>query len=163
MVYEPLWTLVPSNKAILPVLWTLYPNHPYLLNTGFELSAALKASGYVEKPIVGRCGANISLFGAEDGLIEATEGAFGARDNIYQELFALPKIGGLNVQVGTFTAAGSLGGAGVRVDASPIIRSNSDILALRVLDDEAFLALPDPKGDTAVIDEIDQGHSINSL
>lgn len=26
-VFEPFWTLIPSNKAILPILWQLYPNH----------------------------------------------------------------------------------------------------------------------------------------
>lgn len=142
MVYEPLWTLVPSNKAILPVLWMLYPNHPYLLNSGFELSGALLEGGYVEKPIVGRCGSNISLYDARRALIGSTGGAFGARDQIYQALWPLPVIDGRSVQIGTFTAAGSLGGACVRLDASPIIRSDSDMLALRVLDDAAFQNLP---------------------
>ena len=27
MVFEPLWTVVPGNKAILPVLWQLFPHH----------------------------------------------------------------------------------------------------------------------------------------
>jgi glutathionylspermidine amidase/synthetase len=35
MVYEPLWTLIPSNKAILPVLWELFPDYPYLLNSAY--------------------------------------------------------------------------------------------------------------------------------
>ena len=35
MVFEPLWTLIPSNKAILPILWSLFPNHKYLLNYYF--------------------------------------------------------------------------------------------------------------------------------
>lgn len=38
LVYEPLWTAIPSNKAILPVLWALFPNHRYLLEASFELS-----------------------------------------------------------------------------------------------------------------------------
>ena len=28
MVYEPFWTLIPSNKAILPILWHMFPEHP---------------------------------------------------------------------------------------------------------------------------------------
>ena len=41
LVYEPLWTAIPSNKAILPVLWSLFPNHRYLLEAGFELTPEL--------------------------------------------------------------------------------------------------------------------------
>jgi glutathionylspermidine amidase/synthetase len=66
MVFEPLWTLIPSNKAILPVPWSLFPNHLLLLNSVFELNDELQATGYVVKPIVGRCGANIALFDSDD-------------------------------------------------------------------------------------------------
>jgi glutathionylspermidine amidase/synthetase len=140
MVFEPLWTLIPSNKAILPVLWMLYPNHPYLLNTQFELTDDLKSEGYVSKPIVGRCGENISIFDTSRDVVVATEGQFEHHDEIYQQLFRLPKIEGRSVQIGTFTAGGTLGGGCVRADVSPIIRSDSNLLALRILNDAAFLA-----------------------
>lgn len=42
MIYEPMWPLIPSNKAILPVLWALFPNHPWLLETSLELIEGLK-------------------------------------------------------------------------------------------------------------------------
>ncbi len=138
MVFEPLWTLIPSNKAILPVLCDLYPHHPYLLNTHFELDAELEKSGYVAKPIVGRCGANISIFDHPNGLVTETDGKFTDRDQIFQELFPLPNVGGDNVQLCTFTAAGSYAGACVRSDPSVIITTDSDILPLRVVPDEEF-------------------------
>lgn len=138
MVFEPLWTLIPSNKAILPVLWQLYPDHPYLLESYFELTEDLRTKGYVVKPIVGRCGANISLYDRKDNLIASTHGQFAHHDNIYQELFALPKIGDRHIQIGAFTAAGTLAGLCARVDSSPVIRSDSDFLALRVVTDEEF-------------------------
>lgn len=28
---EPWWKLIIANKAILPLLWQMYPNHPNLL------------------------------------------------------------------------------------------------------------------------------------
>jgi glutathionylspermidine amidase/synthetase len=62
MVYEPLWTLIPSNKAILAVLWSLFPEYPYLLNTSYTLTDELRHMGYVAKPIVGRGEANVSIF-----------------------------------------------------------------------------------------------------
>lgn len=141
MVFEPLWTLIPSNKAILPVLWTLFPNHPLLLNSAFELSEELQASGYVEKPIVGRCGANIRLIDQDQQVLDATEGQFAEQNMIYQQLFSLPKIGQHYVQICTFSAAGIYAGAGARVDVSPIIKSKSDCLPLRFYDDSAFKAL----------------------
>lgn len=138
MVYEPLWTLIPSNKAILPVLWKLFPNHPYLLNADFVLSEDLKKTGYVVKPIVGRCGLNIQLVGRNDTILEETSGRFASNHQIYQQLFALPKIGGYYVQVSTFTAAGKYAGSGVRVDPSMIVGKQSDCMALRIVPDEAY-------------------------
>ncbi len=139
MVYEPLWTLIPSNKAILPVLWSLFPNHPFLLNTSFELSDELCQSGYVVKPIVGRCGANIRLVDANQNTLEDKGGVFADRTNIYQQLFPLPRLSDFYVQVSTFTAAGNYAGSGVRVDKSMIIDKDSDCMALRINDDEAFV------------------------
>lgn len=138
MVFEPLWTLIPSNKAILPVLWTLFPNHPFLLNTSFELTEELQTSGYVSKPIVGRCGANIQLVDRDRRVIADKGGAFGQREMIYQQLFPLPRIDNYFVQVSTFTAAGNYAGAGVRVDPTMIIGKDSDCMALRFENDEAF-------------------------
>jgi len=33
-VFEPIWTLLPTNKAILPIMSKLSHNHPYILNAG---------------------------------------------------------------------------------------------------------------------------------
>ncbi|MBB1387048.1 bifunctional glutathionylspermidine amidase/synthase [Pseudoalteromonas sp. SG45-5] len=132
MVFEPLWTLIPSNKAILPILWSLFPNHKYLLNTAFELNEELLQSGYVVKPIVGRCGANIQLVDEQQQIIEKTVGHFASQDQIYQQLFALPKVDDYFVQICSFTAAGKYSGGGVRVDKSMIINGHSDCMALRI-------------------------------
>jgi len=140
MVFEPLWTLIPSNKAILPVLWELFPNHPYLLETAFELTDELRASGYVSKPIVGRCGSNIRMFGSDAGLIEATSGQFERQQEVYQELFRLPVVGGFNAQMVTFSAAGKYAGSAVRVGRTPLITGDSDLIALRVVEDRDILA-----------------------
>jgi len=146
IVHEPLWTLIPSNKAILPVLWELLPEYPYLLHTAHDLTPALQRTGYVTKPIVGRCGANIRMFGADDTLQAETAGNFGDRELIYQELFPLPVVGGYHVQVNTFSVAGRYAGACVRVEESPVIAGDSDILALRVVADDEFLSYPGDSG-----------------
>jgi len=138
MVYEPLWTLVTSNKAMLPVLWQLFPHSPYLLNSQFELNDDLRKSGYVAKPIAGRSGSNISIFDHNDAKINATQGKFENRNMIYQEFFKLPCIQEHNVQLSTFTVDGKYAGSCARVDPSLIVTSHSDVLALRVIADTEF-------------------------
>lgn len=135
-VFEPLWTLIPSNKAILPILWSLFPQHRYLLDSAFELTDALKQHGYVIKPIAGRCGDNISLVDKHEQQLGQTDGRFAHQQQIYQELWRLPKVDGYRVQVCTFAVAGSYGGSCVRVDDSLIITTDSPLLPLRIVPDE---------------------------
>lgn len=137
VVFEPLWTLIPSNKAILAVLWSLFPNHPYLLNTQFSLNEELLQKGFAEKPIAGRCGHNISLI-EKDTVLESSSGKFEHQDVIYQELCMLPQIEWLNIQLCSFTVDGSYAGACTRTDESILITKDSDLLPLRILEDEAF-------------------------
>ena len=59
-------------------------------------------------------------------------GHFAEQDQIYQQLFALPKVDDYFVQICSFTAAGKYSGGGVRVDKSMIINGHSDCMALRI-------------------------------
>lgn len=136
MVFEPLWTLIPSNKAILPILWQLFPGHPYLLNCGFELTDDLESRGYVAKPIAGRCGHNVTIYAPGSRAVAETAGRFGGQDMIFQEYFPLPTIEDDHVQVCTFSVGGGYAGSCVRVDPSLVITTNSDLIALRVIDDD---------------------------
>jgi glutathionylspermidine amidase/synthetase len=138
-VFEPFWTIIPSNKAILAVLWDMFPDHPYLLQSHHDLNDALRTRGYVTKPIGGRCGLNITVVDSDERVMEDTQGKFAHQEQIYQELFALPIILGDYVQLCTFTAQGEYAGACVRADPSVIIGQQSDVLPLRVLDDDLWL------------------------
>jgi len=141
MVFEPLWTLIPSNKAILPVLWSMFPHHPYLLESSFDLTDSLRARGYVAKPIVGRCGKNITIFGQSSEVLAQTSGQFAGREPMYQELFALAHTGEYYVQPSTFSVAGVYAGCGARIDESLVITPASDYVPLRVVDDDRFREL----------------------
>lgn len=132
MVHEPLWTLIPSNKAILPVLFELFPDSPYLLESRYQLTDSLRHSGYVEKPIVGRCGANIVLCDAREGIVEQTDGQFENQNRIYQALFPLPVLHEYYLQTNAFIIDGKYSGTCLRVDRSPIITGASDLPALRI-------------------------------
>ncbi len=137
-VFEPLWSLVPSNKAILPILFDMYPDYPCLLDTQFEATSVLQQKGYVIKPIVGRCGDNISIVDKRENLLEKTGGKFEDRDQIYQELFPLAQLGERYIQISTFIVAGHYAGACVRTDRSSIIRGKSDIWPLRIVNDASL-------------------------
>ncbi|MBK4715646.1 MULTISPECIES: bifunctional glutathionylspermidine amidase/synthase [Tenebrionibacter/Tenebrionicola group] len=139
LVFEPLWTVIPGNKAILPVLWSLFPGHPYLLDTDFEVNEHLAKTGYAAKPISGRCGSNIDLVSHHNEVLDQSSGKFADRKNIYQELWCLPNVDGKYLQVCAFTVGGNYGGACLRSDDSLVIKKESDIEPLIVLKDSDFL------------------------
>ncbi|ELN2738482.1 bifunctional glutathionylspermidine amidase/synthase [Pluralibacter gergoviae] len=132
MVFEPLWTVVPGNKAILPVLWQLFPHHHYLLDTDFVVNDELAKTGYAVKPISGRCGSNIDLISHDAGLLDQSSGQFVDRKNIYQQLWCLPKVDGKYIQVCTFTVGGSYAGSCLRGDETLVVKKESDIEPLIV-------------------------------
>jgi glutathionylspermidine amidase/synthetase len=117
----------------------MYPGHPYVLRATHALTDELVAKGFVTKPVVGHGGANVSVYGRGEKLLEATDGPFAERNCVYQELFRLPAAGGCNVQISAFSAAGQFAGAGVRIGRSMISGADSDHVALRVVDDGAIL------------------------
>lgn len=87
------------------------------------------------KPIVGRCGANIRIYGKNDRLCAETAGEFDDRDMMYQQLAPLPVVADLNVQLSTFSVAGRYAGACTRTDKSLVIVGKSDCIPLRVIKD----------------------------
>lgn len=85
---EPAWKMILSNKAILAVLWELYPNHPLLLETYLGEPKSMKT--YVKKPLLSREGANISVI--KNGMVsEQTFGEYGDEGYVFQELSNLHK------------------------------------------------------------------------
>ncbi len=52
---EPAWKMLLSNKALLAILWELYPGHPNLLPAYLDGPRELAGTtGYVAKPLLGR-------------------------------------------------------------------------------------------------------------
>ena len=85
---EPTWKMILSNKAILPILWELFPDHPNLLECYFDSPEGM--TDYVKKPLLSREGANISI---HQNNIETyqTKGEYGEEGYIYQALADLKK------------------------------------------------------------------------
>jgi glutathionylspermidine synthase len=107
---EPAWKMLLSNKAILPILWQLYPDCPWLLPAYFESD---KLADYVQKPILAREGANVKL--VRDGnVLQATTGEYGAEGYIYQQLFTLPDYDGNHPVIGSWIIGQEPAGMGIR-------------------------------------------------
>lgn len=164
-VLEPIWSAIPSNKAILPVLTELYPDCPYLLYSTFQLNDKLIKNGYCSKPVLGRGGQNVSLHfpSSDNPIIDENDpnyvpqssnntddssalvvapGKFTESPTVYQELATLPKFNGLYTQINTFTAYGKYAGTVIRVEQSAIVGYNSNVYVLRVIDDGTGTPLP---------------------
>ncbi|HSZ57740.1 MAG TPA: glutathionylspermidine synthase family protein [Tepidisphaeraceae bacterium] len=116
---EAPWKMILSHKAILPVLWQLFPQSPYLLNAAFEPLAG----SYVRKPVLGREGANIVR--VVNGHAEPeTAGPYGG-PYVFQELHPLRSFDGNFAVVGSWMVNGYACGIGIREDASPVTQNTS--------------------------------------
>ncbi|MFJ5271500.1 glutathionylspermidine synthase family protein [Streptomyces sp. NPDC088358] len=115
MWIEPAWKMLLSNKALLAILWELYPGHPNLLAAHLDGPRELAATtGYVAKPLLGREGAGVTVHepGADPVL----------RDEpcCYQELAPLPSFDGNRVVLGAWVVEDEPAGLGIRESAGLI-------------------------------------------
>lgn len=123
---EPAHKLLMSNKALLAVLWELFPNHPNLLPA--SLTAADMTGNVVKKPFYSREGANISLI--HEGQTLATDGQYGHEGYVYQESKPLPKFSNNQGQdvfavIGSWIVGHSAAGIGIREDSTLITKDTS--------------------------------------
>lgn len=110
---EPIWKMIWSNKAILPVLWELFPDHPNLLGAARTPPAEADA---VAKPLLAREGANVSIR-RSGAVIAETGGDYGQEGFVYQELYALPESApGCFPVIGSWIVDGDPAGLGIRED-----------------------------------------------
>ena len=125
---EPPWKMLLSNKGILPILWQLYPRHPYLLEANFDGPGLLMS--WVKKPILGREGANILLH--QPGSDVETGGDYGEEGFIFQQLAPLNAHDGKYPVIGSWLIGheeGNVsGGMGIRESDSPITTNTSQFV-----------------------------------
>jgi glutathionylspermidine synthase len=127
--FEPAWKMLLSNKAILPMLWALYPNHPNLLPAFYENDTpAINTNLMVKKPIIGREGANIILsdtFG--ESLIAGSHqiDEFDEYGYIFQEYAPLPDFNGKHPVIGSWVIGDEAAGIGIREDDTLISGNGS--------------------------------------
>jgi glutathionylspermidine synthase len=120
-VIEPAWKMLLSNKAILPVLWEMFPEHPNLLPASFEPGRF--ATDYVKKPLYSREGANVSI-SARGETIEVP-GEYGEEGFIWQAYHELPRFGPNHCVIGSWIVGDEPAGIGIREDDTPVTRNTS--------------------------------------
>lgn len=113
---EPLWKALMSNKAMLPFLYEIFPDSPYLLPAYFEEE---KLKSYCKKPIFSREGANIELI-KNSIILEKSSGEYGQEGYIYQELVDTPSFLGKYPVIGSWIIGGEPSGIGIRETTSRI-------------------------------------------
>lgn len=60
--FEPFWKLILGNKALLPLLWSMFPNHPNLLPAYYDKPYDTETDPdrkWVSKPLYGREGIGV--------------------------------------------------------------------------------------------------------
>ena len=135
-VIEPAWKMIIANKAILALLWEMYPDHPNLLPAFMDRSAFAPGSTVVAKPLLGREGANISIaeLGADGPLagapIASMDGAYGDEGYVYQALSpmasAVDDAGKTHhAVIGSWVIDGIGRGIGIREDTGLITHNRS--------------------------------------
>ncbi|EDY44752.1 glutathionylspermidine synthase family protein [Streptomyces sp. SPB074] len=112
MWIEPAWKMLLSNKALLAILWELFPGHPNLLPAHLDGPRDLATtSGYAAKPLFGREGAGVTLH--EPGAPPRTR--TGGEDPLcYQALAPLPDFAGNKVVLGAWVVEDEAAGLGIR-------------------------------------------------
>jgi glutathionylspermidine synthase len=113
---EPPWKMLLSNKAILAVLWEMFPGHPNLLPAFFERDRI--AGSCIEKPVHGREGKDVLQ-------IAAGQARLGGGRRVYQALCPLPVFDAQHAVIGSWIIAGKAAGIGVREDERPITTNTS--------------------------------------
>ncbi|MFI7432910.1 glutathionylspermidine synthase family protein [Micromonospora haikouensis] len=113
---EPAWKLLLSNKALLAVLWELFPGHEYLLPA--YLDSPRQMTEYVAKPLLGREGGSVRIVTPAGEVSNPSD--YGDEGFCYQEFRALPSFDGNHVVLGSWIVDGEPAGAGLRESASLI-------------------------------------------
>lgn len=114
-VFEPAWKVLLSGKAILPLLWKKYPNHPNLLPAFFP-PEEIDCNRLVKKPIYSREGNGVVFV---DGVHSNYESC------ILQQYFEIQKFSGLVPIIGSWMVGDKFSGLGIRESTKLITDSKS--------------------------------------
>ena len=117
---EPPWKMLLSNKALLVVLWELFPECNYLLPSGWKPLT----SDYVRKPVLAREGSNVQI--VRNGMIvNETSGPYAEQPAVFQAYHPLARSGESHAVLGSWIVGDTACGLGIREDRNPITHNLS--------------------------------------
>ncbi|PLK27581.1 glutathionylspermidine synthase family protein [Novosphingobium sp. TH158] len=131
---EPVWKMMWSNKAVLAVLWDMFPGHPNLLPATFDAHKAGK--DYVSKPVLAREGANVEVV-ADGRVVARSQGNYSRARLVYQERYPLRDFGPVGGKaypvLGAWIVGGEAAGLGIREDG--LITANRSRFIPHIIED----------------------------
>lgn len=126
---EPVWKLIMSNKAILSVLFELFPDSPYVLPCYLSRP---QHGVFCKKPVYSREGHNVSIVDIRDwnerSLIAETEGEYNTGAYIYQQYVEPTMYGGRYPVLGSWVIGGEPAGLGIRENRTEITDNLSEFI-----------------------------------
>jgi glutathionylspermidine synthase len=146
---EPAWKLVLQSKAMLALLWEMFPGHPNLLPASFadDLDGPV-----VRKPFFSREGANVAVRHplGPYSLTAETAGAYGREGHVWQALAPLAAAPGGHAIVGSWVSSAQPRFAGIPTFAHGgdpcgiVIREHAGLVTGNASRVVPHLFLPDP-------------------
>lgn len=126
---EPVWKLLMSNKAILKVLFDLFPDSPYVL----PCYLSRPESGlFCKKPVYSREGHNVSVLEIrnweERVRLAETEGDYNQGAYVYQEYVEPTAYSGRYPVIGSWIVGGEPAGIGIRENRTEITGNLSEFV-----------------------------------
>ncbi len=115
---EPVWKMLLSNKAILPILYELFPSSPYILKAYMNDPRGM--TRYAKKALLGREGSNVEIFGTT---WEKREGPYAESGYVYQDYAEIPDFDGNHPVIGSWIIGDTAHGIGIR-ETDGIITDN---------------------------------------
>lgn len=127
---EPVWKLLMSNKAILKVLFDLFPDSPYVL----PCYLSRPESGlFCKKPVYSREGHNVSVLEIrnweERVRLAETEGDYNQGAYVYQEYVEPTAYSGRYPVIGSWVVGGEPAGIGIRENRTEITGNLSEFVS----------------------------------
>jgi glutathionylspermidine synthase len=111
---EPIWKMMWSNKAILAILWEMFPGHPNLLEAHLDGPHSMRH--FVKKPLLSREGQNITVH-TPSGETQ-TAGTYGEEGYVWQALARPAVFDGQTPVIGSWYIMDQ-GPAGIGIRESP--------------------------------------------
>lgn len=126
---EPVWKLVMSNKAVLSMLYELFPDSPYVLPCYLSRP---QSGVFCKKPVFSREGHNVSIVEIhnweEHFRLAETEGDYDNGAYVYQGYVTPTVYGGRYPVIGSWVIGGEAAGIGIRENCMEVTDNLSEFV-----------------------------------